>query len=68
MRGLAGIARDFDRGFGHLTTRQNIQFNWIKLVEAPDILDRLAGLEMHDPDIGELHPQCHRRSAGGGRA
>ena len=47
MRGLAGIARDFDRGFGHFTTRQNIQFNWIKLVEAPDILDRLASLEMH---------------------
>ena len=47
LRGLAGIARDFDRGFGHFTTRQNIQFNWIKLVEAPDILDRLAGLEMH---------------------
>ena len=47
MRGLAGIARDFDRGFGHFTTRQNIQFNWIKLVEAPDILDRLAELEMH---------------------
>ena len=47
MRGLAGIARDFDRGFGHFTTRQNIQFNWIRLVEAPDILDRLAELEMH---------------------
>jgi sulfite reductase (NADPH) hemoprotein beta-component len=47
MRGLAGIARDFDRGFGHFTTRQNIQFNWIRLVETPDILDRLAGLEMH---------------------
>jgi len=47
MRGLAGIARDFDRGFGHFTTRQNIQFNWIRLVEAPDILDRLATLEMH---------------------
>jgi len=47
MRGLAGIARDFDRGFGHFTTRQNIQFNWIRLVEAPDILDRLADLEMH---------------------
>ena len=47
MRGLAAIARDFDRGFGHFTTRQIIQFNWIKLVEAPDILDRLAGLEMH---------------------
>jgi len=47
MRGLAGIARDFDRGFGHFTTRQNIQFNWIKLVDAPDILDRLADLDMH---------------------
>ena len=47
LRGLAGIARDFDRGFGHFTTRQNIQFNWIKLVEAPDILDRLAALGMH---------------------
>lgn len=47
LRGLAGIARDFDRGFGHFTTRQNIQFNWTKLVEAPDILDRLANFNMH---------------------
>ena len=47
MRGLAGIARDFDRGYGHFTTRQNIQFNWIKLIEAPDILDRLAQFDMH---------------------
>ena len=47
LRGLAGIARDFDRGFGHFTTRQNIQFNWIKLIETPDILDRLAGFDMH---------------------
>jgi len=47
MRGLAGVARDFDRGFGHFTTRQNIQFNWIKLVDAPDILDRLASFDMH---------------------
>ena len=47
LRGLAGIARDFDRGFGHFTTRQNIQFNWIKLVDAPDILDRLATFGMH---------------------
>ena len=47
LRGLAGIARDFDRGFGHFTTRQNIQFNWIKLVETPDILDRLASFDMH---------------------
>lgn len=47
LRGLASIARDFDRGFGHFTTRQNIQFNWIKLIETPDILDRLASLDMH---------------------
>ena len=47
LRGLAGVARDFDRGFGHFTTRQNIQFNWIKLVETPDILDRLASFDMH---------------------
>jgi len=47
LRGLAGIARDFDRGFGHFTTRQNLQFNWIRLVDAPDILDRLAAFDMH---------------------
>jgi sulfite reductase (NADPH) hemoprotein beta-component len=47
LRGLAGIARDYDRGFGHFTTRQNVQFNWIKLVETPDILDRLASFDMH---------------------
>ena len=47
MRGLAGIARDFDRGYGHFTTRQNIQFNWVRLDQAPDILDRLAQFDMH---------------------
>ena len=47
LRGLAGIARDYDRGFGHFTTRQNIQFNWIKLIDTPDILERLAALDMH---------------------
>jgi len=47
LRGLAQIAREFDRGFGHFTTRQNIQFNWIKLVDAPDILDRLASFDLH---------------------
>ena len=47
LSGLAGIARDFDRGFGHFTTRQNIQFNWIRLVDAPNILDRLAAFDMH---------------------
>lgn len=47
LRALAGIARDFDKGYGHFTTRQNIQFNWPKLVEVPDILARLASVEMH---------------------
>ncbi len=47
LRAIAVIARRYDRGYGHLTTRQNIQFNWIKLEDAPDILDRLADVEMH---------------------
>ncbi|MEO1280575.1 MAG: nitrite/sulfite reductase [Pseudomonadota bacterium] len=47
MRKLAFIARKWDRGFGHFTTRQNIQFNWIKLEDAPDVLDALAEVEMH---------------------
>ena len=47
LRQLALIARRWDRGFGHFTTRQNIQFNWTKLEDAPDILDALAEVEMH---------------------
>jgi sulfite reductase (NADPH) hemoprotein beta-component len=47
MRKLAHIARTYDRGYGHFTTRQNIQYNWIKLEEAPDILAELAEVEMH---------------------
>jgi len=47
MRALADIARRFDRGYGHFTTRQNIQYNWIKLAEAPDLLAALAEVEMH---------------------
>jgi len=47
MRTLASIARDYDRGYGHITTRQNMQFNWIELAEVPDILERLAEVEMH---------------------
>ncbi len=47
LRMLAHIARRYDRGFGHFTTRQNIQFNWIKLDETPDILADLATVEMH---------------------
>src|SRR6266540_237314 len=47
MRMLAQIARRYDRGYGHFTTRQNLQFNWIKLEDAPDILAELATVEMH---------------------
>ncbi len=47
MRMLARIARDYDRGYGHFTTRQNLQFNWPKLEDVPDILARLAEVEMH---------------------
>ncbi len=47
MRMLARIARDYDRGYGHFTTRQNIQFNWPKLRDIPKILADLASVEMH---------------------
>ena len=47
MRMLAHIARTYDRDYGHFTTRQNIQYNWIKLADAPDILADLASVEMH---------------------
>jgi sulfite reductase (NADPH) hemoprotein beta-component len=47
MRMLGHIARKYDRGYGHFTTRQNIQYNWIELKDAPDILAELATVEMH---------------------
>jgi sulfite reductase (NADPH) hemoprotein beta-component len=47
MRKLAYIADRYDRGYGHFTTRQNIQFNWPSLVDTPDILDELASVQMH---------------------
>ncbi len=47
LRMLAHIARRYDKGYGHLTTRQNIQFNWPKLEDVPDILAELATVEMH---------------------
>lgn len=47
LRKLAHIARTYDKGFGHFTTRTNIQYNWIKLVDVPDILAELAEVEMH---------------------
>src|SRR6187401_200011 len=47
MRKLAHIARAYDRGTGHFTTRQNLQFNWARLSDIPAILDELAEVEMH---------------------
>ena len=47
LRTLALIAEKYDRGYGHFTTRQNIQFNWIELEQTPDILAELAKVEMH---------------------
>lgn len=47
LRKLAFIARHYDKGYGHLTTRQNIQFNWLALEDVPDILAHLAEVEMH---------------------
>ncbi len=47
LRKLADIARRYDRGYGHFTTRQNIQFNWPKLEDVPEILAELATVQMH---------------------
>jgi len=46
-RKLASIARNYDKGYAHITTRQNIQFNWPKLEQIPDILEELASVQMH---------------------
>lgn len=47
LRTLAEIARDYDKGYGHFTTRTNLQLNWVKLEEVPDILAKLAANQMH---------------------
>jgi sulfite reductase (NADPH) hemoprotein beta-component len=47
LRALANVARKYDRGYGHFTTRQNIQYNWIKLAELPDALADLAKVGIH---------------------
>ena len=47
LRQLAAIGRTYDRGYGHFTTRQNLQFNWIKLADVPAILGELATVDMH---------------------
>ncbi|WP_274423746.1 nitrite/sulfite reductase [Chelativorans sp. YIM 93263] len=47
MRMLAHVARDYDKGYGHFTTRQNLQFHWPALKDIPEILNKLASVEMH---------------------
>ncbi len=47
LRALATIARDYDRGYGHFTTRQNLQYNWIPLDRSADVMDVLAAVNMH---------------------
>jgi sulfite reductase (NADPH) hemoprotein beta-component len=47
LRKLAHITRTYDRGYGHFTTRQNLQLNWVRLEDVPSILDELASVEMH---------------------
>ena len=47
LRQLAAIARKYDRGYGHFTTRQNLQLNWIRLEDAPDAIAMLAAVDMH---------------------
>jgi sulfite reductase (NADPH) hemoprotein beta-component len=47
LRKLADISRRYDRGYGHFTTRQNMQFNWVRLEQVPDILAELATVQMH---------------------
>lgn len=47
LRQFAYVARNYDKGYGHFTTRQNIQFNWPKLVDIPDILNDLSKVQMH---------------------
>ncbi|MEY4644558.1 MAG: hypothetical protein RLZZ596_1389 [Pseudomonadota bacterium] len=47
LRMLARVAREYDRGFGHFTTRQNIQFNWIPLEKSADVMEMLASVDLH---------------------
>src|SRR5499425_3260073 len=47
LRVLARVARRYDRGYGHFTTRQNLQLNWPALADVPDILAELAQVQMH---------------------
>ncbi len=69
MRKLAQVARRYDRGYGHFTTRQNIQFNWIKLRDLPDAMADLADVApARHADQRQLRAQHHHRSMGRRRA
>ncbi len=69
MRMLAHVARKYDRGYGHFTTRQNIQYHWIKLAELPDAMADLASVGMHGMQTsGNVRAQYHDRSMGRRRA
>ena len=59
LRMLAYIARRYDRGYGHFSTRQNIQYNWPRLEDSPDILADLASVEMHAIQTSALRAQYH---------
>src|ERR1700755_1445586 len=47
LRELGWLSRTYDKGYGHFTTRTNLQFHWIKLADTPEILDHLAEVDMH---------------------
>ena len=78
LRRLAYVARTYDRGYGHITTRQNIQFNWPELDKAPEILEELTSVQMHaiqssgncnlvakvSGQLQELHPRIFSGSFG----
>ena len=69
LRTLAHVARRYDRDYGHFTTRQNIQFNWIKLEELPDAMADLARRRnARHADQRQLRAQYHHRPMGGRRA
>jgi len=70
VRKLAQIARDYDKGYAHISTRQNVQFNWPELEEVPEILAQLATnrADARHPDQRQLHPQYYDRPVCRGRA
>ena len=69
LRMLAHVARKYDRGYGHFTTRQNIQYHWIKLAELPDAMADLASVGMHGMQTsGNVRAQHHDRPMGRRRA